>query len=279
MEYALVNGLRARPLPGGKGECPQCGSAVVAKCGTRKVHHWAHQARCDCDPWWENETEWHRSWKALFPPEWQEISHTDEKGEIHRADIKTSAGIVLEIQNSPMSDMERISREQFYGNLIWVLNGAPFRKSFNVHHPLPDPASEWGRDLIWEKAAHDQHGANRGIFYKLSEQQLLRPELTKATAGRVGYMNFLQDFKAEISRTYQGQHQYAWIRPRETWLEATCPVYIDFGDSYLLRMEQYDETGLHCVRRITKRQFLDDLMTKSSAQDVAVKPSPLATLA
>lgn len=273
MEFALVDGSKTSPFSGGRGVCPQCGAAMVAKCGARKVHHWAHQGRCNGDPWWENETEWHRSWKALFPPECREISHTDPCGEIHRADIKTPNGIVVEVQNSPMSDMERISRETFYGNLVWVLNGSSFRKNFDVYHPLPDPDSDWGRDLIWAKAARHQQGANRGIFYRLSENRKRRPELTKATCGPFGFMNFLQDFKVEIARTYQGQHQYDWVRPRATWLDAACPVYIDFGEDQLLRLEQYDETGLRCVRRVSKQTFLQDLMTQSYAQDVAVKPA------
>ena len=272
MEFALVNGTRAKPFTGGRGACPQCGSVMVSKCGTRVIHHWAHHGRLDCDPWWENETEWHRTWKGQFPTDCREVSHTSPTGEIHRADIKTPTGIVVEIQNSPMSDQERISREDFYGNLIWVLNGKAFQKSFDVYHQLPDPESAWGRDLIWEKAARQQHGANRGIFYSLTEAQKRHPEVTKATCGPLGTMNFLQDFKPEIARTYRGHHQYDWVRPRRTWLDAACPVYIDFGEEHLLRLEQYDETGLPCVRRIPKQTFLKDVMTKSVARDVAFNP-------
>ena len=42
-----------------------------------------------CDPWWENETEWHRAWKDQFPADWQEIVHHAEDGEKHIADVKT----------------------------------------------------------------------------------------------------------------------------------------------------------------------------------------------
>ena len=62
---------------------------MIAKCGKHRVWHWAHWKSKDCDPWWEPETEWHRSWKNQFPVEWQEIGHTAQSGERHRADVKT----------------------------------------------------------------------------------------------------------------------------------------------------------------------------------------------
>jgi hypothetical protein len=77
---------------------------MVAKCGPRVMHHWAHAGRRNCDPWWENETPWHREWKNLFPEDCREVSHTAPDGEVHRADIKTPAGIVIEVQHSNMTD-------------------------------------------------------------------------------------------------------------------------------------------------------------------------------
>lgn len=98
MQLALVDSQRVEAFPGGRGQCPTCGAAMVAKCGPRILHHWAHAGRRNCDPWWENETEWHREWKNLFPPACREISHTAPDGEIHRADIMTPTGIYIEVQ-------------------------------------------------------------------------------------------------------------------------------------------------------------------------------------
>jgi hypothetical protein len=58
-----------------------------------------------------------------FPEECREISHIAPDGEIHRADIKTPSGIVIEVQHSAMTDAERLSREAFYENLVWVVDG------------------------------------------------------------------------------------------------------------------------------------------------------------
>ena len=124
MRLALVNGLRAEPTPRQAGICHYCGSEMVAKCGRIKIWHWAHKSRSSCDPWWESEGEWHRRWKGLFPLKWQEVIHINPKtGEKHIADIKTSSGLVIEFQNSPMNVFERRSRENFYGKMIWVVNG------------------------------------------------------------------------------------------------------------------------------------------------------------
>ena len=88
------------------------------------VWHWAHRSRKNCDPWWEPETQWHRSWKSRFAHDWQEVVHTDPKtGDRHIADVKTPHGLVIEIQNSPLHREEMTSRERFYGNMIWIVNG------------------------------------------------------------------------------------------------------------------------------------------------------------
>ncbi len=141
---------------------------MLAKCGPRIIHHWAHSSRKNCDPWWENETPWHREWKNYFPEESREVSHTAPDGEIHRADIKTSTGIVIEVQHSTMTDKERTSREEFYENLAWVLDGSAFSQNFDIYHKLPDPKSELAQDLAWAKAKRHMNGANRGMFFRLS---------------------------------------------------------------------------------------------------------------
>ncbi|WP_353957128.1 competence protein CoiA family protein [Pseudomonas siliginis] len=66
MEIALVDGVRTLPSPGTQGNCQACGAPMTAKCGEQNVWHWAHQGRRVCDPWWENEGEWHRAWSSSF---------------------------------------------------------------------------------------------------------------------------------------------------------------------------------------------------------------------
>ena len=124
MKFALVDNQKIEASKGLKGICPICHQPVIAKCGEIKMDHWAHKSLAQCDKWWEHETEWHRSWKNKFPLDWQEVIAIDEMtGEKHIADIKTDKGMVIEFQHSNISAEERISREKFYKNMIWVIDG------------------------------------------------------------------------------------------------------------------------------------------------------------
>ena len=68
MRFALQDDNRIEAMPKANGCCPSCGAELVAKCGTKKIWHWAHKGRRHCDHWWENETHWHRDWKNCFRP-------------------------------------------------------------------------------------------------------------------------------------------------------------------------------------------------------------------
>lgn len=131
MKYAEVNGIKVEAAKGVKGFCPSCGSELIPKCGTRKINHWAHKGFRTCDSWWEPETEWHRSWKNMFPEEWQEIILPDKQtGEKHIADIRTNQGLVIEFQHSFIKPDELQSRENFYKNLIWVVDGTRLKRDY-----------------------------------------------------------------------------------------------------------------------------------------------------
>jgi len=124
MKFALVNGQKKEATKGVKGLCPVCSSELIAKCGEIKINHWAHKGNRNCDPWWENETEWHREWKNRFPDSWQEAVLKDTyTGEKHIADVRTEDGFVLEFQYSHINAKEQESRERFYRKMVWVLNG------------------------------------------------------------------------------------------------------------------------------------------------------------
>lgn len=122
--------------------------------------HWAHKSREHCDRWWESETEWHRAWKNLFPVEWQEVVHTDDtSNEKHIADIKTPRGLVLEFQHSPISPEEMKSREDFYKNMAWIVDGCRNELDKNyfslslskpsVEQPSEFPLRWWGSSKLF----------------------------------------------------------------------------------------------------------------------------------
>ena len=259
MQYAIVDGERREAVAGARGLCPICGAEAIAKCGPCVVHHWAHKGRRDCDPWWENETDWHREWKGYFPEECREISHVAEDGEIHRADIKTPTGIIIEVQHSNMTDAERTAREAFYGNLVWIIDGRGFRQNFDVYHELPHPNSAIAADIVWTKARRGMKGTIGGMFHRLSETQpddiLVR-------------VHSLNEIQTKVAETYCGHHQYDWVRPRRAWLDSSCPVFIDFGDDLLVKLEIYDKSNLPCIRYVAKRELLRDAMRETDARAV-----------
>jgi len=122
MRFALLGDQRIEATPGALGTCPCCNAEMVARCGTKKVWHWAHKGRRHCDHWWENETEWHRSWKNRFPTDWQEVPARDAEGELHIADIKTPDGLVIEFQHSAIKRDEVTKRTIFYDHVIWIID-------------------------------------------------------------------------------------------------------------------------------------------------------------
>ncbi len=286
MQYALVDGKRRKARKGLGGTCETCGAGMVAKCGSRVMHHWAHISRKDCDPWWENETPWHRQWKQHFPEDCREVSHVDTKGEIHRADIKTPTGIVIEVQHSTMTDRERESRESFYRNLIWILDGRGFRENFHLGCMLPDPNVDIFRDVVWHQYKRSAYTLSPlpehecvPSFSRISEISKEYPGATKSNLGNWPYImmeiHSSDKLKQEVVENYRGHHLFHWMRPRKAWLEATCPVYLDFGEDILHRLEKYDETGMDCVKLIAKRKLIHDVMVETRAVDIATRFYPI----
>lgn len=181
MKYALVDGQRQEASPGLAGECPGCGSPMMAKCGEARAWHWAHRGRRHCDVWWENETQWHRDWKGQFPDEWQEIVHHAEDGERHIADVKTDRHWVIEFQHSYIKPPERRAREAFYPNLIWVVDGKRRKRDeAGLHRAWNEASTPFGPNApIRELWPHDGAllkewaGSSGHVFFDLGDEQVL----------------------------------------------------------------------------------------------------------
>lgn len=261
MKYAMVEGVRSEALPRAKGLCCACGNPTVAKCGEKILWHWAHVSRKMCDKWWENETAWHRRWKSYFPDEFQEIVHFDEAtGEKHIADVKTANGMVIEFQNSPMSPQEMRSREEFYGKMIWILNGDSFRNNFFIFHKLPDPKSAFDKDIFFLKYTAYKHRLlfRQGGYVQKCPDYSRWSSCTYHEDGIIGTHSIeTDDISKEIEPYYTGHHSFDWLHPRTVWYEATKPVFIDFGGPSVWWLQIHEaRTGLMCIRRIQKRLLI-----------------------
>ncbi len=131
MRFALIDQILTEARPGLQGICPGCAKLVIAKCGIRKIHHWAHRTTKTCDDWWEPETEWHRDWKNNYPATWQENFLPDKRtGEKNIADVCTDYGLVIEFQHSHLHPQEGAAREQFYKNMIWIVDGTRLKRDY-----------------------------------------------------------------------------------------------------------------------------------------------------
>lgn len=153
MKFALSKeGKRIKANKHTGGFCEMCGEPLIPRCGSIKIHHWAHKAGKDCDHWWEPETDWHRDWKNLVDEDFRERV-IGKNGVRHRADIRLLSGIVIELQNSPLSFEERCEREHFYENMIWIIHLPNakieiieycFKKSlFNDYYAKIENINEW----------------------------------------------------------------------------------------------------------------------------------------
>lgn len=210
MKYALVNGERLEAQPGLSGECPGCNRPMVARCGEIRIPHWAHSGKRVCDPWWENETEWHRTWKGHFLPAWQERIHEASDGEKHIADVKTDKDWVLEFQHSLIKPDERRSRNNFYQKLAWVVNGLRRKRdhsqfletlsmlgSMNAHPFV-------GRICIVRTddsaLIRDWVGTNTPVFFDFGDEHVLWCLLPKIPGGKTYVVEFSRKNFIEVHR-------------------------------------------------------------------------------
>lgn len=211
MKYARVDGQRQEALPNMTGECPYCGKPMVARCGGVRIRHWAHKGPLLCDPWWENETPWHRAWKDEFPADRQEIIHLAENGERHIADVETHDGWVIEFQHSSIKGDERRSREIYYQSLIWVVDGRA-RKRDEAQFLRTWANVEW-RDPLSSKRRipspqgalfRDWAGSRAHVFFDFGERTLwwLYPESDDVRA----YVQYVS--RSQFVRIHREKHTH-----------------------------------------------------------------------
>ncbi len=231
MKFALIDGERREPQPGLAGQCPGCEATVLAKCGEVKVWHWAHKSIRSCDPWWEQETPWHRAWKNLFPVEWQEVPMRAEDGELHFADVRTPSGLVLEFQHSAIKPTERRAREAFYKDMLWIVDGTRLKRdSMRFNEEVGDwrhlsegtikllRYPEWGLPKPWLEceapALFDFDGLTRSEDFP-DERNRLPPSVIREEEWWTSRGAIPDPLVCLLPRRFRGQAVYFTIR-RET---------------------------------------------------------------
>ncbi|MGM9476075.1 competence protein [Pedobacter sp. GSP4] len=192
---------------------------------------------------YRKETAWHRDWKLAFPPSFREIGFYDaENANIHRADIFTPAGYTIEFQNSPITLAELNSREAFYPNLIWVLNGKKF-KGFKILKHLPDVDDP---KLEGYEFCHSDH---LSMVRKVEvEQGLLNPKV----------LNFYHPELQGIKFT-SNLYSFCWKQPHSVWYLATAKIIVDLGGHFLYELKQRRQLNGNYpyLKILSRKTFID----------------------
>lgn len=257
MKFCLVNGERLEAKPNLTGLCPACGQAMIAKCGEIKASHWAHKGRRNCDVWWENETEWHRTWKEQFPENWQEVVHKASNGEKHIADIKTDADWVIEFQNSYIEPDERQSRNDFYTKLVWVVNGFR-RKSDQVkfNRVLNESSAicsiQWPRRVDIEECRLllEWSGSPALVFFDFGKDGLWWFH-SKSTNGPAYVTRFTRTEFIQIYRDSQSQSALKF----EEFLTNAHRLIAEYESRSVPRAQTLQMFQLPLVKRTRQRRF------------------------
>lgn len=150
--FANKNGMKISVKGSGeRAECPLCKKEVISVFGEVYKHHWRHlvdNPECTgraADSWkrdqeegfYATDPEWHDNMKltiekiCLMRNLDFEVEKTYKKnGQVHRTDACIN-GINIEFQRSNISPEEIKEREDFYGEMIWVLHEDLFSKKKN----------------------------------------------------------------------------------------------------------------------------------------------------
>lgn len=272
-----------KAFPAGRAKCPICDSLLIAKCGEFNVWHWAHERKSVCDGWnYEPKTDWHIKWQNHFLEDQTEV-YIYGNNEYHRADILTNKGLVIEIQNSPISPEDIYLRESFYGDMIWIINSKEFKHNLRFKNFAFDTGSEiWFRwvyqypsnsefdfsiiipdDDIWNnvvnavnhcefiKDFNEEKGIEhwvirKGIYYKLPS------DIYNA------FTSFLLDQKLicnlDESKIYKTN--FKWLHLRKIWTSASSPIFIDLNNGFLFYIKTLYENGNGYGMIVSKQYFL-----------------------
>jgi hypothetical protein len=78
-------------------------------------------------------------------------------GEIHRADEKTPAGMMIEIRHQAMADEERLSGEGLYQGMVGIIGSRRIGRDFDIHHRSPDSGLSRAEEIAWAEPSWLMH--------------------------------------------------------------------------------------------------------------------------
>lgn len=167
----LFDKFRNKATPKQVSECSICNTPLIAKCGNRKIWHWAHKNLLECDHWWESVSEWHLGWQNLVEAKYREVV----MGE-HRADIGLP-GRIIELQKSSISEEEVLEREIFYKDMYWVFDGSGFKERFTLIPKISQAGNEYVK-FYWKRPRAYVGVATKPIYIDFGDKILRIKEHT-----------------------------------------------------------------------------------------------------
>ena len=105
-------------------KCICCNNKLIAKLGKIKMHHFAHENKIECDSFrtTDSMTFWHQYWQSFVNTKYFEYVITKD-GKKHIADIyNPDKKLVIEVQHSNITLTKMKEREDFYDNMIWLID-------------------------------------------------------------------------------------------------------------------------------------------------------------
>ena len=237
------------------------------------------------DSWnYEPMSQWHLDWQDKFTNAQRE-AYIQKDGVIHRADILTNSNVVIEVQNSAISQHDIWEREVFYDKLIWVINGYRFKSNLLFKHDIFRRSKfflnkYWEIDkvdgeycLIIDVPYYDEYG---NLLATLKENQFTYWQDKKWIKRNEKYLDndiiralYSVDMDISINSYYREYRKievkyrpgivFTWKRFHKCWIDVlsdNCQLFIDLNNGFLLMIIDLYKEGKGYGRFIPKEQFI-----------------------
>ena len=108
------------------GFCPCCRKPLIAKVGSIRRPHWAHESVERCDEWKEDESDWHYKWREQFvdcKSKYDiDIENVIEKGgKKHFYDARIDNRLSIVLPRMRLSGEQKREYENFFGEMVWIV--------------------------------------------------------------------------------------------------------------------------------------------------------------
>jgi hypothetical protein len=205
-------------------------------------------------------------WKNKFPETWQEVILTNEAGEKHIADIRTTSGTVLEFQNSPISSETIRIREQFYKDMVWVINAKPFLENLDLTErkevelsKFQDEVSEDYSSVYerFEKLQSDLMIKKDSCERSLNNLSLPRYYLRNNVTNLASFIAELEDPNFKIPNLNKKYSLYHSLQKYETFLPSGWLSNVYTLETKVDEAKQGYEQKLSVLQRMEKFQEIE----------------------